>query len=350
MILLLILMSLLGLTVVHADVQPSWYFVDFQQEDWFANNNTDLRYNHTNKYIGQVQFGPDNYFYNRNGAGWNGNFSIVITTPFDGFYLRHVEDSTKTFNAWVDLLLNGAFMERADTDETAFNYSVPWGAGRPLFQFYITVQPRFDDPNYFQGTYFLPLNIAIYIDYELDTEVLLEESLFNILVYFVEPSSGSGGNGGGGGSGNEVFTNLWVDRYATAEGVDIPTLQTTGSSLVVGSVHFTSTDKKNNSSYSIDIYPGEDPLGDFAFHKVGTSGTIIPYKVFVTPERAITTLQGTPAYGSQASAFTVPVTTRSAAGFWQDFFEVGITNMNYDNLSFTAGDYTSLIKIELKKD
>lgn len=49
---------------------PDWFYVYFHHEDWFANNKTDLRYNYANRYIGQLQFGPDQHYYDLSGTGW----------------------------------------------------------------------------------------------------------------------------------------------------------------------------------------------------------------------------------------------------------------------------------------
>ena len=335
----LLLLVLAGSMTLSA-VEPEWYYVNFHQESWFADNKTDIRYNHTDRYIGQVQFGPDQYYYNLGGAGWNGNFSLVVTTPFDGFFLQHVQDSTKTFPAHLDINRSGTLVHQVQTSHSEFNYPVAWGDGRPLLSFRITIFPRFDDEQGFKGTYFLPLNMSLYIDYGTANEVLIEESLFNILVYFVESSS-SGGPGGGQGGGN-IFTNLWIQRYAAADGVDIPALQTSQGSLVVGSVNFTSNDKRNPSKYWIKIGPGEDPAGIFAFHKQGSTGSSpIPYKIYIPTRTAL---------GSQTGAFSIPVENRSPAGYWQDFFELGITQMNHLGWSYTAGDYKSLIQIELIRE
>ncbi len=180
----------------------------------------------------------------------------------------------------------------------------------------------------------------MYIDYGSANEVLIEESLFNILVYFVEPSS-SGEPGGGQGGGN-IFTNLWIQRYPSADGVDIPSLQSSQGSLIVGSVNFTSNDKRNPSKYWIKLSPGEDPGGTFAFHKQGSTGSSpIPYKMYIPTRSAL---------GSQTGTFSIPVENRSPAGYWQDYFELGITQMNYLGWSYTAGDYKSLIQIELIRE
>lgn len=324
-------------------VEPEWYYVDFHQECWFADNKTDIRYNHTDRYIGQIQFGPDQYFYDNNGAGWNGNFSLVVSTPFDGFYLQNVEDSAKTFPAHLDINRNGNLQHQVQTSFSTFNYPVAWNTGRPLFSFSITIFPRFDDEQGFKGTYFLPLTIALYVDYGTEDELLIEESLFNILVYFVESSSSGGpGSPGGGQGGGNIFTNLWIQRYPSADGVDIPSLQLSQGSLAVGAVNFSSNDKRNPSKYLIKLSPGENPEGMFAFHKQGsTSSSPIPYKVYIPTRTSL---------GSQSTAFSVPVETRSPAGYWQDYFEVGITQMNHLGWTFTAGDYTSLIQIELIRE
>jgi hypothetical protein len=315
---------------------PDWFYVYFHQEDWFANNKTDLRYNYANRYIGQLQFGPDQYYYNLSGTGWPEDFTLVVSTPFDGFHLTNVDDETLTFSAYLDITKDGNLVRRVQSAEEIIPYTVPW-AQRPLFQFTITIFPRFDDQETYKGTYFLPLNMELYVNYGDDDEAKIGESLFNILVYFVEKSSSTPGGGGQG----SVFTNLWIQRYSTADGVDIPTLQQSQGSLPVGSVNFSSNDKKNSSSYLIRISPGEDPNSIFAFHKQGNATTAIPYKVYVP---------GRSQLGSQDGSFDIPVTTRSPAGYWQDYFELGITQMNYLNWSYTVGNYTSLIQIELLKE
>ncbi len=134
----------------------------------------------------------------------------------------------------------------------------------------------------------------------------------------------------GGGFGDPL-------RRLVADGIDVATMQQNNSTLTVGSVTFGSNDDRSGMIYKIRLSPAENPpSGIFAFYRTGGGGNAIPYKVYA-PSRP----------SPSATAFTIQAPAKGPAEFWQDFFEVAIAHMNYDDVSIFAGDYTSGIKIEL---
>lgn len=335
----LLLIILFAVTTLFAAI-PEWYVVDFGQYGWFADNQTDIQWNYIHRTIGQVQVRKANnwWSYQNQGAIWNGNFTLVISSPLNDFHLTNVDDSTKTFPGEV-------FVDLEDgTDEYNFtsspgrvDFTLPTPDDSILPRFYLTITPNFDNQTEYQGTYTSVIHMEVYVDYDdVDNRVLIGESYFNVLVYFITKSEGSSGGG-------TIFTNLMISRYPQADGIDIPTLQTTQGSLTVAGVTFSSNDNKSNSSYEILVTPISPPgalnTDSFAFFKDGNPAIYIPYKVHA-PTR-------TPSYTGE---FSVVPPAIGPAGYWTDFFELGITEINYSDRSYTVGDYTSLIQIQLIKN
>lgn len=336
-VIMLIISTLLIPAVFAGDPIPEWYTVDFSQYTWFANNQTDIQWNYIDRIIGQVEVRSANNWWEYKNAGevWNGNFTLVISSPINDFHLTNVDDNTKIFPAFITAEMDKKTEVIANTSPTIIPFTLPRDKDSIIPKFYITISPNFDNPLEYQGTYISVIHMEVYVDYGLPTQVLIDDSYFNVLVYFITQSAGSGGGG-------DVFTNLMISRYPGADGVDIPTLQNSQGSLTVAGITFSSNDNNDANSYEILISPGEDPIaGEFAFFKDTNPAVYIPYKVHV-PTRTV----------SYTGPFSVAPPDKGPADFWTDFFELAITEMNYPNppKSYTAGDYTSLIQIQLIKN
>ena len=82
------------------------------------------------------------------------------------------------------------------------------------------------------------------------------------------------------------------------------------------------------------------PVGQMDFQFINTNlsiGGLIPYRVTI-PDR--TTV-------SYAQSFEFNLDYKGSIGNWNDFLEIGIRDVNYNNLRSTAGSYVSTIQIEL---
>lgn len=324
----LVLVLLSVTTTLFASVNPDWYTVEFYQDSYTESGNWDLRYYNDQVYLGQVQVRPSDLFYNTPGVVWNGNITLVITSPYPTFRYVKVADDTIFYPVTLDILRNGSVPQGGSLTNSPSSVALNLALNdTPTFHFIMDINVPGDNANWRRGYYFASFTFSIFADYGTADEQQIGGDLFTSTAYFFRQSSG----------GNSVHTSLLVDRYASASGIDVPTLQSTQGSLKVAAVNFFSDDS-GDTSYSIRISPGENPTGSFAFHRNTGGSNSIPYRVFVPSRSSI---------GSQSIAFSVPVLTRSPSGLWQDAFELGITQVNQNGVSYITGEYTSLIQIEL---
>lgn len=339
-LLTIVILTLISLTALWAaQVDPAWYDIDFTQSDWLASNTHNLTWGGSQMYIGRVDMErTKNYDKTQSwrawvaaGNGWNQNVTMLITSSHAQTRLVNVNDPTKYFPINISFPFSSANTGASGTyiiDSSPYVLPTPYiwyGGGN----FYLNVAPMSGDPAGYEGTYTTFFRFRVYADYGTPDEILLEEELMNIIVYFISPTSPP--------PGQTYFTNILVQRYAAADGIDVATMQQNNSTLTVGAVTFSSNDDRSGMKYKIKLSPAENPpSGIFAFYRSGGGGNAIPYRVYA-PSRT------TPS----ATAFTIPAPAKGPADFWQDFFEVAIANMNYDDVSIFSGNYTSGIKIEL---
>jgi hypothetical protein len=340
------MLFLCSISAVVFALDTSQILVDFQQDINTQNNNWDITYYNNNAYLGQVQVLPGQDFYDNHGFDsygnpWLGELTLVISSPLSTFQFTLVGDDTKTFPITIDVMKNGSIPHEMGLTESPAEIPIPltWGS-YPTYTFLIDITTHPGKPTPYRGTYYSVLRFELYYNYNDEANrKRVGDEIYTMTGHFINQ----------GGGGQFVQTDLLVERYTSASNIDVPALQTTESQLKVGMVNFFSDDD-GDSGYTILISPGENPFGKFAFFKTGNSAISIPYKVFVTPERSLTDIQGTPTYGSQERAFSVVVSEKGISGFWQDSFELGIAQMNYEQVSYTTGDYTSLIQIELVRN
>lgn len=335
MVLLIVIFITNVLPVSAVTVDPAWYDIDFSQESWLASNTHNLTWGGSNMYVGHVDMGrAKKYDKTASWAAWtddwHSNVTMVVTSSDAQVRLVNVNDPTKYFLAQLIFPLNSddAVNHTYTIDSSPYTIQTPfnWYAGG---NFNLSILPMTGDPAGYEGTYTTFFRFRVYADYGTTDEILLKEEVMNILVYFISPTAPP--------PGQTYFTNLLIQRYATADGIDVIAMQQNQTSLTVGAATFSSNDARNNMSYAIRISPAENPLtGVFAFHKTSGTGNAIPYKVHI-PAR---TLPAT-------SAFLIPAPAKGPADYWQDFIEIAISNMNYSNVVFTGGTYQSGLKIEL---
>ena len=323
---LIIILTLLWMPVLFAE--PG-YQVDFQQDINSMNDAYDIAYYNTNVSLGQVQILPNDYYYDHPTEWVGGPFTLVISSPLGDFNVFQISNQTNTFPVTVKVL--GV---PTTTGQTTSPYVIALPDQSlyysPVYQFRLDIAVHPGRPTPLRGNYYTVLKFELYKDYnDTDNRQLLGEKVYNIYTHYVSTDSELG---------STITTDLVVERYATASDIDLPSLQNSGGSLKVGSVSFFSNDSSDTSSYSISISPVDDPFGPFTFTRSGGTTITIPYKVFIPSK---------PVLGSQRYAFTVPIETKSISGVWQDSFELGITQINYDAVQYATGEYSSNLKIEL---
>jgi hypothetical protein len=306
------------------------YRVDFQQDINSTNNSYDIAYYKTNVSLGQVQILPNDYYYAHPTEWVGGPFTLVISSPMGNFDMFQMANQTNSFPTTVKVLKGGVPVASGQTTSPYVlelpNQSLYYS---PVYQFRLDIQSHPGRPNPLRGNYYSVIKFELYKDYGTENQQLLDEKIYNIYTHYVSTDSELG---------SSITTDLVVDRYATASDIDLPSLQNSGGSLKVGSVSFFSNDSSDTSTYAISVSPVGDPLGPFTFIRSGGTTITIPYKVFIPSK---------PVLGSQRYAFTVPIETKSISGVWQDSFELGITQINYDSVQYATGEYTSNLQIEL---
>ena len=209
-----------------------------------------------------------------------------------------------------------------------------------------------------EGIYFSTFMISSYVDYGGPDELLLGEALMVVSV-----------KAGGWEHPTYTYYQLLVDRYPTADNIDVIGMQANQSAqLAVGSVTLISNDDQSYTSghghghgrwswwwdgddstsqvpFELRISPVcpygvSDQYADkFAFRKPGFSSNPILYKVYV-PDRM-------EPYEREEGEFSIDVIHKGITGFWQDWIELCITALNYADHAMPAGSYSSTIRIEL---
>ena len=323
-VLSLVLLSLLH-PVFSAVANPSWYDIDFSQDSWLASNTHNIPWGGENLYVGHVDANRSKA--SKNAADYDQNLTLHITSPTAELRLQHITDPTKYFPIYLRLPFNGNTTQTFIVNESPFDIPliVNWYSGANI-NLYVLSPGGLDDG--YEGTYTTYFRFRMYVDYGTADELLLEEMVMNLMMYYITPTSLP--------PGETKVTNLYLTRYPSADNIDLPLMQLNQSSLAVGTVDFQSNDSSNQSSYSLRIEPYPNAIGNFTFTKSTGNALPIPYKVFLTGRT-------TPA----TSAFTTAVPSKGPAGYWQDWIEIAISGMNYTAVPVTAGTYTSIIRINL---
>jgi len=241
--------------------------------------------------------------------------------------LQHITDSTKYFPIYLRMTFSGNTNQTFIVDESPFDIPlvVNWYSGANINLNIIS--PGGVDDGY-EGTYTTYFRFRMYVDYGTPDELLLEEMVMNLMMYYITPTSLP--------PGETAVTNLYLTRYPSADNIDLPLMQLNQSSLAVGSVDFQSNDSRKKSSYSLRIEPYPEVLGNFTFNKTTGNALPIPYKVHLTGRTSPAT-----------AVFTTHVPGKGPAGYWQDWIELAISGMNYTAVPVTAGTYSSIIRINL---
>ncbi|MGI6433118.1 MAG: hypothetical protein ACOXZ4_04565 [Sphaerochaetaceae bacterium] len=260
--------------------------------------------------------------------GWSPHVSIIMSSSGPNLEFVKITDPSKrvpfslSFN-FATTYPNGSHDYLISTSPTEVPIKYDNNAGGNLS--IILGAMNLNDT--WKGSYSSFVRMQFYADYGTSDQVLLDEIIMNLFAFYKEKDANPGGQ--------PVFTNLDVVSYPAAANVDVISMAANNSSLVVGSVNFSSTDNRNNKIYKIKVSPNQNPNSTFAFQKSG-GGAAIPYKV-----NAVSHNQPV------ANAFEISNITKGPAGYYQKHFEVAISNVNQGGGSIAAGAYTSGIKVEL---
>lgn len=319
-----VFLCLLYSPLVADPADPDWYDIDITQDSWLASNTHDLVWGGENLYVGHIDMEPKHH---QKPDFWDPEITLVFTSSHEQTRLVNTNDPDKYFPCYLTFPIYGDTTGTYYVDRSPFiiTTEVNWYAGGNLN---LTIPAMSGDDTGYEGTYTTFFRIRAYTDYGTDDEVLLAEEVLNIVVYYKTRTPLP--------PGETVFTNLLLQRYAAADNIDVVQMQQTQSSLTVGSVTFSSTDRRRNVNYLLRISPAEAPAtGVFAFHKTSGIGSTIPYKVHIPGRTTPTT-----------SSFDSAVPEKGPAGYWQDFIEIAISNFD-PYATYGAGQYTSRILIEL---
>jgi hypothetical protein len=328
-------MTLLAPFSLGAAVQSDWYAVEFFQEQDTTDYSWDITKENFDVPIGHFSVGASAQY---NDPQWEGNLQFRIISLIGTFdFLQMVTDDEVPYTVpytirirkdqtiiteHIELAIGVNFIDiplsilEGETAEFSISFDAKPHAGKPV--------PR-------RGTYYTALRFELFVDEPGEDLVRIGQDAFNMTSYFYEPQPGQGNT-------PTILTDLLVDRYSIADQIDIPTLQMTQGTIVVGNVSFFSNDD-SNATYRIRVSPGTTTYPYFAFHKVTNQSITVPYKVVIP---SVNTM------GSHTGEFDVPVTTQNP--YWETSFELAITQMNYAGHPFSVGDYTSTIQIELLRE
>jgi hypothetical protein len=319
---LLITLSLFG-----AKANPAWFTINTTQGDWLANNDMDMQYNVGGFwYLGHIDLNID-------GATSKHSVTMIVTSPFDDLRLNHTTNSNYYFPTNIVLGLSGGMSGNQIINSSPFSltFNLPGNNGYVGANFQLNIPSFGTPPDNYAGTYVASYRFRFFIDYGTADEIELTaaERVFSVITFYKSRTPNP--------SGSSYFTNLIIDQYSNAENIDVNYMQQNNTSMLVGAVTFGSNDNRNNAKYKIKVSPGENVNGDFSFHKTGA--TPIPYKAYILSRTQPAT-----------KAFTVNVPGKGTSGYYQDYFELGISNVNQSNVSLKAGEYSSQIRIDLIVD
>lgn len=306
------------------------FYLSYAQD--ITGNNIDLSHSWALSNFGTLQLNSQT-----GGDLWD-SLTMVMTSANPTFRLVHIDPqkSDKYFPIYFEFNLNGVGSGSAqgnymiDCSPTIFTMPMGryhWAGGNLIFH---SLDISENLPESWNGTYYTYLRMQFFANYGSE-QVELEDAeiTLNFFVHYKSTTVPP--------SGHNYVTALTVLPFPVTSNIDIQQMQTFNSEEPVAGVSFASNDKRPSANYKIVVSPGENPTGNYAFHKVNGSSTPIPYKVRV-PSRVN--------YFNTGS-FNFTPSTQAGTGYWQDFFDIVIGAVNYTNVPLCAGKYQSRIKVEL---
>ena len=327
LIFITIMVLFLSSTLLVATVDPAWYNINFTFDDWLTQGDTDLADAPlTNMYLGHFDINRASGY--QNTSSWKNsdkiwgpeesNLTFVLTTTSPRARLEHIGKQNTNINMSYEVNIGGtshSITEPQNVKTATMNYYL----GSNI---YINVAKLPTPLTDWRGSYTSFLTFQIYAEYGTNNQVLLKEFTYTVKVCIRKESE-------------PVITNLTINKYPSAENINIKNLQQGGPYLTVGSVEFWSNDTYSTNAYSLKISPKINPLlGDFTFVHANSPSSFT-YKVHVPGRTTPTDKQ-----------FTVPVPTPASGLAWSDFIEIAISGV-YTPTILPVGEYTSTIVIEL---
>ncbi|WP_422479613.1 hypothetical protein [Pleomorphochaeta sp. DL1XJH-081] len=325
--LFLILLFTLNSMQLFAAADPNWYettfFVSTSMEDY----SQDIKDYNTDMYVGYVAIAPVSAWTNP----WDGDLTLVISSPsgnpINPLRIYKENDPTVSFPASIKV---EAPKKKDDVVGTQLPFTFPYTLPENYTQFTLrlTVDTQiFMEEMAYSGNYSLPFRVTAYIDYDTTDEVEIGSFDYVVRVKYTDRVP------------TYVTTQININAFPAASSIDIPALQTSGASVPVGSVEVIINDPSEQNDYFVRIGPVEamgNPLAQFLFKKV--NGTVeIPYKVRATHPDSIL---------PEPTFFDLEVRNFSG-GVHSDTFDLEISDMNYDDVTYTVGDYTSEIQVDI---
>lgn len=325
--LFLVLLLTLGSQQLFAVADPNWYettfFVSTSMEDY----SQDIKDYNTDMYVGYVAIAPVSAWSNP----WDEDLTLVISTPsgstINPLRIYKENDPTVSFPASIKVETS---KKKDDVVGNQLPFTVPYILPESYTQFTLrlTIDTQiFMEEMAYSGNYSLPFRVTAYIDYDTTDEVEIGSFDYVVRVKYTDRVP------------TYVTTQININAFPAASSIDIPALQTSGASVPVGSVEVIINDPSEQNDYFVRIGPVEamgNPLAQFLFKKV--NGTVeIPYKVRATHPDSIL---------PEPTFFDLEVRNFSG-GVHSDTFDLEISDMNYDDVTYTVGDYTSEIQVDI---
>lgn len=306
---------------------------------WLASNNVDLKGNsdvyNTAQDFGQLEIRPTSW--------WPGppvrDIEIRIVTPLvdpgNNLRLVNTADPTKYFDYALTIKTtetkNGVAQPTITRSITYPDSSFTTKVGivgtsyESISKFHLQVTPNPNANNSYRGTYVSPLHFEVLDD---EGAVAASKSYAIIMYYDVKSAPNQ----------NPINYFFIVTQHPIASNIDVAYLSQNPSTLVkVGAVDFGTTET-TPANYTLKISPGAGQGGSFKFIKPNSSDSI-SYKVVTSKNWS----------SAKTTSFSQSVTLKGITGFWQDFIEIGIREINYDNQPLKGGDCSSSILIEVLK-
>jgi hypothetical protein len=253
------------------------------------------------------------------------NITMVVTSMSNEMKLTNVANPNYYFPVNLSIDFRGGELYTVDFSPSVIAIEIPDNATviGDINLVYLSKEGG-SDPRW-KGTYEAAFKFQFFAN---DIELKNFEKVIRILAYYKERSDVLA---------QEVkFTNLVLSKNEAVDDLDVIEMHQTNASVTLGGLSFASNDGTSTTSYKIKILPGDESQGVFAFQKVGGE-SIVPYKLHI-PSRTTPSSKG----------FFIDIPNIDSAGIWQDYIDLGVSNINYTNSNLTVGNYVSDIKIDLE--
>ena len=308
-IFLVLLIFISSIHLFATTVDPAWFNIYNQVSNRISNNSINIRDEHNNIYMNYIKVQRDNSVisWNEANALWGADgvrLRWVFTaedSDIDGNTIKlvNVENSDDYYPIQYTLDFSPT-MQMTTTPET-INSAVT-ASNNSDGHLRLSIRDHNKNP---EGTYETSLHLQIFADFDTETtedDVLIYDYTFFIQLYYIEPSP---------------TTYLTVNPSSNAQNIDVQTLETSGGSLTVGNIVFSSNDSRTSSNYSLKISPKNDLYGGDFYFKNDANGAIFKYMVRIAD----------PSYLPSPDSFIVDEPSIGPSGYWGYTNDIIITNL-----------------------